>query len=175
MRSMMRQWVCVLALFQLLFPLALTTPNLGIRADHLVDTGKDIDTIIQSYSGIITFDDGTIPLDKTKMTDAKLLHLCVLAYNEMISIWRPRNLISSALPGGMAAIAYKDTIYFASTVRAPRKAIDLANVPKGSVRQLMKDNLEFGFGRSILASHWFIWTFSKVQRHLLGAPFYVLT
>lgn len=107
----MQQWVCVLALFQLLFLLAFTTPNLGIRADHLAPTGDNIDKIIQSYSGIITFDDGTIPLDKTKMTDAKLLHLCVLAYNEMISIWRPRNLRSAALPGAMAAIAYKDNLF----------------------------------------------------------------
>ncbi len=172
MQPIMQQWVCVLALFQLLFSLAFTTPNLGIRADHLAPTGENIDKIIQSYSGIITFDDGTIPLDKTKMTDAKLLHLCVLAYNEMISIWRPRNLISAALPGAMAAIAYKDTIYFASSVRVPSKAIELKDIPRGSIRQFMKDALEYDFGRSFPASSMFIWTFSEVQRHLSGAPHY---
>lgn len=139
---------CILAVVQLLCSLAFATPRLGIRADFLDATNERTDRIIQSYSGIIKFDDGTIPLDKTKMTDAKLLHLCNLAYNEMVNIWRPRNMLSRALPGAMAAIAYKDSIYFASALRAPSAAVKLANVAKGTVREMMDEALEIGLGRS---------------------------
>lgn len=152
MRSAMHTGVCILAAIQLIFSITLATPNIGIRADFLDATGKTTDRDIQSYSGIIKFDDGTIPLDKTKMTDAKLLHLCVLAYNEMVNIWRPRNLVSDALPGAMAAIAYEDKIYFASALRAPAAVVKLANVAKGSVREYMDDALSMGLGRFSPAS-----------------------
>lgn len=161
----MHNGACILAIIQLLISLTFATPNLGIRADFLDATGKDTDKVIQSYSGIIKFDDGTIPLDKTKMTDAKLLHLCVLAYNEMVNIWRPRNLVSDALPGAMAVIAYKDTLYFASALRAPAAAVKLANVAKGSVREIMNDALTSGLGRSSPAPTIAIWTLLEVQKH----------
>ena len=137
----------ILAVIQLLFSIALATPNLGIRADFLDVTGKLPDKFIQSYSSIIKFEDDTIPLDKTKMTDAKLLNLCVLAYNEMVDLWRTRQIPSDFLPGAMAVIAYKDRIYFASAVRAPAGGVKLADIPKGSVRELMDDAITMGLGR----------------------------
>lgn len=148
MRFKMRREAFILAVIQLLYYIAFATPLIGIRADFLDATGKATDRAIQSYSGIIKFADSTIPTDNTKMTDAKLLHLCVLAYNEMVSIWRPRNLISDALPGAMAAIAYKDKIFFASALRAPAAVVALANVAKGSVREIMDEALTMGIGRS---------------------------
>jgi len=160
----------IIAVIQLLSSLAFAAPNLGIRADSRKIDDRDSDKIIQSYSGIIKFDDGAIPLDKTKMTDAKLLHLCVLAYNEMVNIWRPRNLISDALPGAMAAIAYKDTIYFASAVRAPAAAIKLAHVAKGSVRQMMDDAFESGLGRSSPSPTMIIWAVIRRPETPFGTP-----
>ena len=83
------------------------------------------------------------------MTDAKLLNLCVVAYNEMISSWRGRNLMSSALPGAMTAVAYRDKIYFASSLKIPPGGIKFEHVPQGSVRELMEEALTMGVGRSI--------------------------
>lgn len=80
------------------------------------------------------------------MTDAKLLHMAVLAYNEMVAVWRPRNLVSRALPGAMAVIAWGDKLFFASTLRAPATIIKLANVHQGSVRENMDDALTMGVG-----------------------------
>ena len=156
MRFRVHTGACLLTVIQILFSITLATPNLGIRADFLDATGKTTDKTIQSYSGIIEFDDGSIPLDKTKLTDAKLLNLCVLAYKEMVEIWRPRNLVSDALPGAMAAIAYRDKIYFASALRAPAAAVKLANVAKGSVRGIMDDALTMGLGRFIPSLNAFI-------------------
>ena len=82
------------------------------------------------------------------MTDAELLNLCVTAYHETINIWRLRNSISNTLSGAMAAIVYKDKIYFLSALRAPCDAVKLANVAKGSGRQFMDDALTAGVGRS---------------------------
>ena len=156
MRFNLYTGACILTVIQVLFSDTLATPNLGIRADFRDATGKNTDKLIQSYSGIVKFDDGTIPLDKTKMTDAKLLNLCVLAYNEMVEIWRPQNLVSDALPGAMAAIAYEDKIYFASALRAPAAVVQLANVAKGSVREYMDDALTMGVGRFFHSPNSFI-------------------
>lgn len=163
MRFKIHNGGCILVVIQLLYSISLAIPNLGIRADFLNPTGATADRDIQSYSGIIKLDDGTIPLDKTKMTDAKLLHLCVLAYNEMVNIWRPRNLRSDALPGAMAAIAYEDKIYFASALRAPAGVVKLAEVAKGSVREIMDDALTMGIGRSSPALDMVIWALPGVQ------------
>ena len=147
MRFNFHTGACILTVIQVLFSDTLATPALGIRADFRDATGKTTDDLIQSYSGIIKFEDGTIPLDKTKMTDAKLLNLCVLAYKEMVDIWRTRNMASAALPGAMAVIAYRDTIYFASALRAPAAVVQLAMVAKGSVRAMMDEALAGGVGR----------------------------
>lgn len=144
----MKHGTYILAAIQLLVSLTLATPKIGIRPDYLEATGLGPDKHIQSYSGIIKFEDGTIPLDKTRMTDAKLLNLCVLAYIEMKYIWAGRNLLSSALPGAMAAIAYKDKIYFASAIRVPHNHVEMAKVAQGTVRQYMDRALQLGHGRS---------------------------
>ncbi|KAL8725890.1 MAG: hypothetical protein Q9181_006250 [Wetmoreana brouardii] len=136
--------VRTLAFIQLLLCVAWASPNLGIRPDFRDATDRDTDRDIQSYSGIIKFDDGTIPLEKSKMTDAKLLHMARAAYNQMVDIWSGRNLMSSALPGAMAAFAYQDKIYFGSAIRAPREVVKLANVPKGTIREYMDDALTNG-------------------------------
>ncbi|KAK4692824.1 hypothetical protein P7C71_g4454, partial [Lecanoromycetidae sp. Uapishka_2] len=148
MRFKMRREACILVVIQLFYYLTLATPTIGIRADFLDATGQATDKVIQSYSAIIKFADSTIPTDKTKMTDAQLLNLCVLAYNEMVTVWQGRNLKSDALPGAMAAIAYQDKIFFASALRAPAAVVQLANVAKGSVREIMDEALTMGLGRS---------------------------
>ena len=149
MRFSIQHGTCILAAIQVLVSVTLATPNLGIRPDYLRPVNDGTDKHIQSYSGIIKFDDGTIPLDKTRMTDAKFLNLCVVAYNEMVNIWRGRNLKSSALPGAMTAVAYKDKIYFASSLRIPTGGIKFEHVPQGSVRDVMDEALTTGLGRSI--------------------------
>ena len=136
--------VWLFAISSLFFGLVTATPDLKIRADFLDATGKSTDKIIQSYSGIVKFDDGTVPLDKTKMTDAKLINLAGVAYNEMVDIWRSRQFSEAGLPGAMAALAYKDKIYFASALRAPLEAVKLSEVAKGSVRAMMDDALTTG-------------------------------
>lgn len=138
----------ILAVIQLLLRFAWTSPNLGIRPDFRPATGEKMDRDIQSYSSIIKFDDGAIPLDKSKMTDAKLLHLARVAYKEMVDIWASRNLISAALPGAMAAFAYQDKIYFGSAIRVPPGGVKLADVPKGSIRDSMDDALTNGASTS---------------------------
>ena len=152
MRLSIHYGTCILATIQVLLSVAWATPKLGIRPDYLRPVNDETDRDIQSYSGIIRFQDGTLPLDKTRMTDAKLLNLCVVAYNEMVSSWRGRNLKSSALPGAMTAVAYRDKIYFASSLKRPYKGIKFANVPKGSIRELMEEALTMGLGRSIPVS-----------------------
>ncbi|MCJ1462831.1 hypothetical protein MMC07_001434 [Pseudocyphellaria aurata] len=144
MRFKIQNGGCILVAIELLCSISLAIPNLGIEADFLTPTGKTTDRDVQSYSGIIKFNHGTIPLEKTRMTDAKLLQLCVLAYNEMVNIWRPRNLASAALPGAMAAIAYGGKIYFASALRAPAGVVQLAKVANGSVREIMDEALTMG-------------------------------
>ena len=158
MRLRIHTRVSILAVIQLLFSIALATPNVGIRVDFVDVTGKPTDKFIQSYSCIIKFDDGTIPHDKTKMTDAKLLNLCVLAYNEMVSIWKTRQIPSDFLPGAMAAIAYQDKIYFASAFRAPAGGVKLADIPKGSVRDMMDEAMMMGLGTLFPSPNMFIRT-----------------
>lgn len=118
--------------------------DLGVRADFIDATGKPTDRDIQSYSTIIKFEDGGVPGDKSKMTDAKLINLAKVAYTEMVTIWRGRNLVSAALPGAMAALQYKDMIYFASAIRAQEQMVKISNIPKGSVREKMDDALTNG-------------------------------
>ena len=146
----MRTGACIFAVINLLLCVAWASPNLGIRPDFRDATGATTDRDIQSYSGIIKFDDGTIPLDKSKMTDAKLLHLARVAYNQMVDIWRTRNLVQDALPGAMAAFAYQDKLYFGSAIRAPAALVQLAKVPKGSVREMMDDALTNGGSASCI-------------------------
>ena len=137
----------ILAVIYILLSFTFATPNVGIRADWIRNPNAANDKDIQSYSSIIKFNDGTIPLDKTKMTDAKFLNLCVVAYNEMVNIWGGRNLASAALPGAMAAVAYKDSIYFGSSIRAQAANIALAQVAHGSVREIMDEALTMGLGK----------------------------
>lgn len=80
------------------------------------------------------------------MTDAKLLHLAVVAYNEMVAIWRARNIPSKLLPGAMAVIAWGDKLYLASAVRTVPNGVELKNVPLGSIREIMVDALTMGIG-----------------------------
>lgn len=80
------------------------------------------------------------------MTDAKLLHLAVVAYNEMVAIWRARNIPSDLLPGAMAVIASGDKLYFASSLRTVPNSVRLRDVPQGSVRELMDEALTMGIG-----------------------------
>jgi len=83
---------------------------------------------------------------KARMTDAKLLHLAVVAYDEMIARWRARSIPSRFLPGAMAVIASGERLYFASSVRTVPGGVKLANVPQGSVRELMDEALTMGIG-----------------------------
>jgi len=80
------------------------------------------------------------------MTDAKLLHLAVVAYNEMVAIWRARNIPSDLLPNAMAVIASGDKLYFASSLRTVPNSVRLRDVPQGSVRELMDEALTMGIG-----------------------------
>lgn len=139
----------ILAVIQLLLCVAWTSPNLGIRPDFRRVTGRQLEKDIQSYTGIIKLDDGTIPLDKSRMTDAKLLHLARVAYNEMVDIWTRRNLKLDALPGAMAAFAYRDKIYFGSSIRVPPgNAVQVKDVPQGSIRQFMVNAWDIGTSTS---------------------------
>ncbi|KAL8812726.1 MAG: hypothetical protein Q9223_002254 [Gallowayella weberi] len=137
-----------LFIIQLAICVVFATPNLGIRPDFLQPFDEDLDRGINSYSGIITFADGTIPLDKSKMTDAKLIHLASVACNEMIESWKSRKLPDRHLPAAMAAFAYHDKIFFASSIRAP-PGTKLAEIPKGSVREYM-DNALWNDGSKLL-------------------------
>lgn len=80
------------------------------------------------------------------MTDAKLLHLAVVAYNEMVAIWRARDLESRLLPGAMAVIASGDKLYFASSIRTVPGGVKLKDVPQGSIKDIMVDALTMGIG-----------------------------
>lgn len=131
----------ILFIIQLAIYVVFATPSLGIRPDFLQPTGEDIDVDITSYSGIIRFDDGTIPLDKSRMTDAKLFHLATVAYNEMVQVWQDLKIPKASLPAAMAAFAYQDNVFFASSLRAPKNYGSLANIPKGSVREYMDNAL----------------------------------
>jgi len=57
-------------------------------------------------------------------------------------------LRSDALPGAMAAFTYQDKIYFGSVIRAPAAVVKLANVPKGSIRDIIDDALINGASTS---------------------------
>ncbi|KAL8910199.1 MAG: hypothetical protein Q9171_004497 [Xanthocarpia ochracea] len=121
--------------------------SLGIQADFLTPTDNGaIDKVIPSYSGFVKFEDPSVPLDEFEMTDGRLLRLAILAYREMQDIWESRNLKSEAMPGAMAAIAYGDKVFFASTLRAPKSAILIKDVHKGTVRENMEDALTMGLG-----------------------------
>ena len=97
-----RVWHIVISIF--LIGLTSATPDLHIRADFIETTGQLSDRFIQSYSSIVKFEDGAIPLDQTRMTDAKLINLAKVAYIQMVDIWKDRQLSSDALPRAMASI-----------------------------------------------------------------------
>lgn len=138
MFSLARQGLYILYVVQILYSLSLAVPKIDIRKDFLEPTDSHgVNLAVQSYSGIIKFEDGSVPLDKARMTDAKLLHLCRLAYNEMIVNWRGRRLSSDGLPAAMAAIAHKDSIYFVSSLKAPQRFIKLKHFAQGTVREIM--------------------------------------
>lgn len=80
------------------------------------------------------------------MTDAKLLHMAVIAYKEMITVWRSRNIPSIFLPGAMAVIASGDRLYFASALRARAGSVELAEIPHGSIRAYMDEALTMSIG-----------------------------
>ncbi|KAL8637943.1 MAG: hypothetical protein Q9226_009053 [Calogaya cf. arnoldii] len=137
----------ILTIAYVLSVVVVAVPNLGIKKDFLLPSEDDhVNRQIQSYSGVIKFDDPSIPLDKEKMSDRDLLHLAVLAYGEMHAIWGARQLPFWVMPGAMAAVAYQDKIFFASSIKAPSQAIKLKDVHDGSVSANMEDALTMGLG-----------------------------
>lgn len=95
-----------------ILPFALAIPNLGIQRDW--DSRRNP---VISYSGLIKFDDTSIPGDSSKLSDAQFINLAKLAYDEMVKIWAGSQLESKDCPGAMIAMESEGSVYFASSLR----------------------------------------------------------
>lgn len=72
-----------------------------------------------NFSEVIEFHDKKIPHDEEILTEAKLLNLAVMAYNQMIEHVLLSKFTIKRLPGAMAACAYKGRIFICSSLKPP--------------------------------------------------------
>ncbi|KAI9826357.1 MAG: hypothetical protein M1832_000274 [Thelocarpon impressellum] len=103
---------------------------------------------IQSYAGRIEFRDKAIPGDHNRMSDAQLINLVKLAYDEMLEIWSSKTLSPSACPRAMIGMESEGTIYFASSIRSvgqPEFNVIDADI-ENSIGWFQKNCVEEGMG-----------------------------
>ena len=119
-----------LLLLSISISVTFAVPNVGIQKDYARQFPREG---YQSYSGIIIFDDSSIPGDQSKISDAQFINLAKVAYDEMIVRWAASQLSSDGCPGAMVAMESEGRIYFASAVRSPN-GIDI-NAPDRNIQQ----------------------------------------
>ncbi len=127
----MKPFQHLLSLFLFVLPLVLRGPDLGIQQDPNVHPGTGAELpkdAFQSYSGIIQFEDASIPGDKKKLSDGQLINLAKIAYDEMVAIWQSLQLSPDACPGAMAVTESDGYVLFASSVRMIAGFVDLKDI-----------------------------------------------
>ncbi|WYZ39564.1 hypothetical protein EsH8_III_001478 [Colletotrichum jinshuiense] len=119
------------SIFFLFSPLVLGVPKIGIQRDpnvNPVDGSKPPNDFWHSYSGIIQFQEASIPGDKSKMSDLQFIHLAKVAYDEMLQLWQDAQINPDYAPGAMAAMESNGYIFFASSVKTIGGKIDLEDI-----------------------------------------------
>ena len=99
---------------------ALAVPDLPIQRDWFGEVESTDDPQVQSYSGVIKFDDASIPGDKSKMSDGQFINLAKRASEKMHDLWENGKWPGTLLPSTMIAIESEGSMYFASSVKAPQ-------------------------------------------------------
>jgi len=72
-------------------------PTIGIELDSLPPNAPR--DSYHSYTGVIAFEDPSIPGDSMKMSDAQFINLAKVAYQEMVEIWKTKLWSEDTLPG----------------------------------------------------------------------------
>jgi hypothetical protein len=140
-----RYLVLLFSIFWTLVSIVSAVPQVGILRDAANKFPRDS---FMSYSGVIEFEDKSIPSDKDKMSDAQFINFAKVAYDEMVAIWQGLKFREDACPGAMMALESEGFIYFASSIRCPNE-VEFNSIDqdiKNSVGWWLKTCKEQGMG-----------------------------